>query len=159
MRTPPHKIKAPICFPFGLDFQTGQTFTETAQTVQINRRSRREGSLHYPGPDDSGSHSPGPLKTTLRGVRELCAPSGIPQPSPPPPKSFRKSPVILQIPRPIHTPAGRLCPPPAHKNKGFSPESQDTHTARPAPRPFPPSCPTHVSPSPTHSWCSPVFPR
>lgn len=54
----PCKIKAFICFPFGLDFQTGQTFTEMAQTVQINHRSSEEGSLHYSGSDEYGSHSP-----------------------------------------------------------------------------------------------------
>lgn len=57
-RIPSHKIKAFICFPFGLDFQTGQTFTEMAQTVQINHRSSEEGSLHYSGSDEYGSHSP-----------------------------------------------------------------------------------------------------
>lgn len=77
---PMHKIKALMCFPFRLDFQTGQTFTEMAQTVQINHRSSREGGLRYSGSDEYGSHSPGPLKSTLQGVRKLCAPSGIPQP-------------------------------------------------------------------------------
>lgn len=44
-----------------------------AQTVQINRRSSREGSLHYSGSDEYGSRSPGPLKTTLHRVPKLLA--------------------------------------------------------------------------------------
>ena len=77
---PLHEVKAVVCFPFGLDFQTGQTFTEMDQIVQINHRSSGEGSLHYSGSDEYGSHSPGPLKTTLHSVRKLCSLSGIPQP-------------------------------------------------------------------------------
>lgn len=47
-----HGIKAFICLPFGLDFQTGQTFTEMSQTVQINLMSHEEGSLHYSRSDE-----------------------------------------------------------------------------------------------------------
>lgn len=71
--------KSPHLLSLGLDFQTGQTFTEMVQTVQINRRSSGEGSLHYSGSDEYGSCSPGPLKTTLHHVCKLCALSGIPQ--------------------------------------------------------------------------------
>lgn len=67
---PLHKIKALICFPSGLDFQTGQTLTEMAQTVQINRGSGGAGSLHYSGADEYGSRGPGPLKATWRHVRQ-----------------------------------------------------------------------------------------
>lgn len=77
---PGHKIKALMCFPFRLDFQMGQTFTEMAQTVQINLRSSGVGRLHYSGSDEYGSHSPGPLQSALHGVRKLRAPSRVPQP-------------------------------------------------------------------------------
>lgn len=89
--TPVHKIKALMCFPFGLDFQMGQTFTEMAQTVQINHRSSGEGSLHYSGSDEHGSHSPGPLKSTLLVYVSSEPRLGSLSPS----ESFRKGITIL----------------------------------------------------------------
>lgn len=49
------KKKTLTCFPFGLDFQRGQTFTEMTQTVQINHRSVGGGSLHSSGSEEDGS--------------------------------------------------------------------------------------------------------
>lgn len=63
-----HGIKAFICLPFGLDFQTGQTFIEMAQTVQINLMSHEEGSLHYSRSDEHTATAL-TLKTTSPSIR------------------------------------------------------------------------------------------
>lgn len=63
-----HGIKAFICLPFGLDFQTGQTFTEMAQTVQINLMSHEGGSLHYSRSDEP-TVTALTLKTTSPNIR------------------------------------------------------------------------------------------